>query len=61
MTLSHKGRTMPLNNLRPPRRQSTVEYLAEQLRTAVMTGPISAGAWAKSRGHYPASLRSTRP
>ncbi|HLT83096.1 MAG TPA: GntR family transcriptional regulator [Phototrophicaceae bacterium] len=34
---------MPLSDLRPPRRQSTVEYLAEQLRTAVMTGQLPPG------------------
>lgn len=34
---------MPGAKLTPPRRQSTVEYLAEQLRTAVMTGALPAG------------------
>src|SRR5699024_1839265 len=35
---------MPISDLRPPRRQSTVEYLAEELRTAVMTGRLPPGA-----------------
>jgi len=35
---------MPTSDLRPPRRQSTVEYLAEELRTAVMTGRLAPGA-----------------
>lgn len=35
---------MPISDLRPPRRQSTAEYLAEELRTAVMTGRLSPGA-----------------
>src|SRR5690625_5425200 len=35
---------MPISDLRPPRRQSTVEYLAEQLRAAVMSGRLAPGA-----------------
>ncbi|HLS72730.1 MAG TPA: GntR family transcriptional regulator [Actinomycetaceae bacterium] len=34
---------MPVAKLTPPRRQSTVEYLAEQLRDAVMTGALPPG------------------
>lgn len=34
---------MPVAKLTPPPRQSTVEYLAEQLRTAVMTGALPPG------------------
>lgn len=34
---------MAVARLTPPRRQSTVEYLAEQLRTAVMTGALPPG------------------
>jgi len=34
---------MPISDLRPPRRQSTVEYLAEQLRAAVMSGRLAPG------------------
>jgi len=34
---------MPVDRLTPPSRQSTVEYLADQLRTAVMTGQLAQG------------------
>lgn len=34
---------MPVAKLTPPRRQSTVEYLAEQLRDAVMSGALPPG------------------
>src|SRR5690625_1617104 len=34
---------MPVAKLTPPRRQSTVEYLAEPLRDAVMTGALPPG------------------
>lgn len=34
---------MPVDRMHPPSRQSTVEYLADQLRAAVMTGQLSQG------------------
>lgn len=35
---------MPSTDLSPPRRQSTVDYLAEQLRAGVMSGQLPPGA-----------------
>ncbi|WP_147917434.1 GntR family transcriptional regulator [Ruania zhangjianzhongii] len=34
---------MPVGELRPPKRQSTVEYVAEQLRGAIMAGRLEQG------------------
>lgn len=34
---------MPVDDLAPPSRQSTVEYLADELRSAVMTGQLGQG------------------
>ena len=34
---------MPVDDLAPPSRQSTVEYLADELRNAVMTGQLGQG------------------
>ena len=34
---------MPVGELKPPKRQSTVEYVAESLRTAIMSGQLQQG------------------
>ncbi len=34
---------MPVGELKPPKRQSTVEYVAEELRGAIMTGRLQQG------------------
>src|SRR5690625_6429617 len=34
---------MPVGELRPPKRQSTVEYVAEELRGAIMAGRLQQG------------------
>lgn len=34
---------MPVGELKPPKRQSTVEYVAEQLRAAIMAGRLEQG------------------